>query len=39
MSRRMLYGVNGTNYNKVKAWGVPILVVDYDPVMDADLGN
>ena len=35
--RRMLYGVNGDNYRKVREWGIPWLVVDYDPVMNADL--
>lgn len=37
INRRMLYGVNGANYHRVKQWGVPILMVDYDPVMDPDL--
>jgi len=37
INRRMLYGVDKTNYHKVKEWGIPYLVVEYDPVMDADL--
>jgi hypothetical protein len=37
LHRRMVYGVNGDNYLQVKTLGIPILVVDYDPVMDQDL--
>jgi glycerophosphoryl diester phosphodiesterase len=37
VNRRMLYGVNGNNYNRVRRWGIPYLVVDYHPVMEADL--
>ena len=37
INRRMLYGVNETNYQRVKKWGVPILVVDYHPIMKKDL--
>ena len=37
LHRRMVYGVNGENYLQVKTLGIPILVVDYDPVMDQDL--
>lgn len=37
LNRRMLYGVNGTNYQQVRQWGIPYLVVDYDPVMNSDL--
>ena len=37
MNRRMLYGVDGSNYLRVRQWGVPFLVVEYDPVMKDDL--
>lgn len=37
MKRRMLYGVDSSNYLQVKKWGVPKLVVEYHPVMDTDL--
>ena len=37
LNRRMVYGVNGDNYLQVKTLGIPILVVDYDPIMDQDL--
>jgi len=37
LSRRMLYGVNGANYQRVREWNLPILVVDYHPIMDQDL--
>lgn len=39
MNRRMLYGVNGDNYLEVRQWGIPKLLVDYDPVMNKDLIN
>ena len=34
MARRMLYGVNASNFQEVLESEVPILLVDYDPIMD-----
>ncbi len=37
INRRMLYGIDKNNYHKVRKWGIPYLVVEYDPVMQQDL--
>ena len=37
IKRRMLYGIDGNNYNRVREWGIPYLVVEYHPDMEADL--
>ena len=37
VNRRMLYGIDGNNYNRVRKWKIPYLVVEYDPVMNSDL--
>jgi glycerophosphoryl diester phosphodiesterase len=37
INRRMIYGVDKANFIKVREWGIPYLMVEYDPIMDADL--
>ena len=37
LNQRMVYGVDKTNYPKVREWGIPYIVVEYDPVMNSDL--
>ncbi len=37
LERRLVYGVDADNYHEVSQWGIPYLVVEYDPIMDSDL--